>query len=83
MPISYRGITIDAGYRMDLLIEDTVVVELKAVARLMPIHSAQLLSYLRLSTRPVGLLLNFHVPAVKHGIIRLVNNGQKPSSADA
>jgi len=74
LPISYGGVTIDVGYRLDLLVEDEVVVELKAVTRLLPIHEAQLLSYLRLSRHAVGLLINFHVVYLKDGIRRFVNN---------
>lgn len=74
LPIVYRGMRIDTGYRLDLLVENSVAVELKAVARLLPVHEAQLLSYLRLGGHPVGILINFHVPRMKDGIRRLVNN---------
>ena len=60
------------GYRLDVMVEDAVVVELKTVERFKPVHQAQLLSYLRLSGKRVGLLINFHVPALKDGIKRLV-----------
>lgn len=73
LPIHYQGVNIELGYRIDLLVEDTVVVELKAVARLLPIHEAQLLSYLKLGRLPVGLLINFHVLHLKDGIKRLAN----------
>ena len=73
LPIIYRGHEIDAAYRIDLLIEDVFVVETKTVAKLLPIHEAQLLSYLRLSGRRVGLLLNFHAPRMRDGIKRMVN----------
>ena len=73
LPISYDGVHIDAGYRMDLLVENTVIVELKAVQQIEPIHTAQLLSYLKLANKPVGLLMNFHVVHPKEGIKRLVN----------
>jgi GxxExxY protein len=72
LPVVYRGIRLDAGYRLDLLVNGTVVVELKAVPRLLPIHEAQLLSYLRLSGHTVGLLINFHVPRLKDGIRRMI-----------
>ena len=68
-----RVAAIDLAYRIDLLVEETVVVEIKAVFRLVPLHQAQLLSYLRLSGRRVGLLLNFHVPRMRDGIRRIVN----------
>ena len=72
LPVVYDGIRIDAGYRIDLLIEDMVVVELKSVQEVLPIHEAQLLSYLKLSGRRVGLLINFNVLQLKHGIFRKV-----------
>ena len=72
-PIVYEGVTIDVGYRMDLFVEGVVVVELKAVERLAPIHEAQLLSYLRLSGSKLGLLLNFNVTRMADGIKRMVN----------
>ena len=73
MPVSYRGIQIDVGYRMDLLVDELVVVELKAVDRLLPIHKAQLLSYLKLADLRLGLLINFNVKVLKDGIRRLAN----------
>jgi GxxExxY protein len=74
LPVVYKGIRVECGYRIDLLVEGCVVVELKAVDRLERIHEAQLLSYLKLSECPVGLLINFNVALLKHGIKRLVNN---------
>jgi GxxExxY protein len=73
LPIVYDGLTIDIGYRLDLLVEDLVVVELKCVRAFSPIHEAQLVSYLKLSGKNVGLLINFHVPHLHNGIKRLVN----------
>jgi GxxExxY protein len=73
LPITYRGQRIDVAYRIDLLVEDAVIVELKAVAKLLPVHEAQLLSYLRLSNKRIGFLLNFHVPRMRDGIKRMVN----------
>ena len=72
VPVRYKGIELDCGYRVDLLVEDSVVLELKAVDRLMPIHEAQLLTYLRLSEKRVGLLMNFNVSALRHGVVRRV-----------
>ncbi len=72
MPLTYRGAKIDCGYRIDFLVEREVVIELKAVDRLEPIHEAQLLSYLRLSGCKVGLLINFNVMKLRDGIRRLV-----------
>jgi GxxExxY protein len=74
MPVIYDGLEIDIGYRVDLIVENEVLVELKAVEKQLPIHEAQLLSYLKLSKKRVGLLINFHVPHLKDGIKRLVNN---------
>lgn len=72
LPVRYDGLLIDAGYRIDLLVADIIVVELKTVVRLLPVHQAQLLSYLRLSGRSVGLLINFNVWRLKDGIKRMV-----------
>ena len=73
LPVTYGGHRIDAGYRLDLLVEGAVIVELKSVAKLLPIHEAQLLSYLKLSGYRVGLLMNFNVPLLRDGIRRLAN----------
>jgi GxxExxY protein len=73
LPVVYRDVRLDCGYRLDLLVENAVVVEIKAVDVLMPIHTAQLLSYLKLSNRPVGLLINFNVKMLRDGIRRMVN----------
>ncbi len=62
------------GYRIDVVVENLVIVELKAVERILPVHEAQLLSYLKLHNKKVGLLMNFHVPILKKGLKRLVNN---------
>lgn len=74
VPILYGGIVIDVGYRMDLLVEDQVVVELKAVSEITPVFKAQLLSHLKLSDKRVGLLINFHVELLKDGIVWMANN---------
>jgi len=73
LPVVYRGLKLDCGYRLDLLVEGQVVVELKAVDRLAPIHTAQVLSYLKLSGCRIGLLINFNVKLLKNGIRRLAN----------
>jgi len=73
LPLRYRGIQLDCGYRLDLLVEEAIIVEIKAIEKLEPIHQAQLLSYLKLSKCPVGLLINFNVRILKDGIRRLVN----------
>ncbi len=72
LPVIYDGVRLDAGYRLDLVVEDTVVVELKAIEALAPIHQAQIISYLKLSGKPIGLLINFHTLHLKDGIKRFV-----------
>ena len=74
LPVVYRGVKLECGYRMDLLIENEVIVEIKSVETLLPIHKAQLMSYLKLSDCKVGLLINFNVELLKDGIQRVVNN---------
>jgi len=74
LPVIYEDVRLDVGYRIDLLVDDCVIVELKAVDKILPIHEAQLLSYLKLSGFKVGLLINFNVMRLKQGIKRLVNN---------
>ncbi|MBL0168902.1 MAG: GxxExxY protein [Propionivibrio sp.] len=71
LPICYEGVTIESAYRIDLLVGDQLVVELKSVEQLLPIHSAQLLTYLRLSGNRLGLLINFNTPLIKDGIKRI------------
>jgi GxxExxY protein len=73
LPVKYKNVQLDCAYRLDLLIEDCVVIELKSVEAVMPIHKAQLLSYLKLSGFKVGLLINFNVNILKDGIIRIMN----------
>ena len=72
LPIEYQGIKLSAGYRMDIVVENLLVLELKSVEKLLPIHQAQLITYLRLSNIWLGLLINFNVPILKQGIKRLV-----------
>ena len=73
MPLSYKGIKLNCGYRLDLLVDGLVVVELKAVERTEPIFEAQLLTYLKLTDLWLGMLLNFNVPVMRRGIRRIVN----------
>jgi GxxExxY protein len=73
LPVMYDAITIELGYRIDLLVEASVVVELKTVTKLLPVHEAQLLSYLKLGKFQAGLLINFHAARLKDGIQRMVN----------
>ncbi len=72
LPVLYKEVKLDCGYRMDVVAEDRVVVELKTVERLAPVHDAQIITYLRLSGYPVGLLMNFNVPVLRNGIKRFV-----------
>ncbi|MDP0497218.1 MAG: GxxExxY protein [Verrucomicrobiota bacterium JB024] len=72
MPVAYKGLKLEKGYRIDLLVEDTVVVELKSVDALLPVHTAQLLTYMRFADKHVGLLINFRTKLLKDGIKRLV-----------
>jgi GxxExxY protein len=71
VPIDYRGARLDCGYRIDLLVENTIVIEVKAVERLLPVHDAQLLTYLKLARKRLGFLLNFNVSKIRDGIRRL------------
>jgi GxxExxY protein len=72
LPVTYEGLAIDLGYRVDLLVEDDVIVEVKAVETLLPLHEAQLLSYLKLGGKRVGLLINFNVTHLRQGIRRKI-----------
>lgn len=77
LPIEYKGANLDCGYRMDIVVENRIVLELKSVEMILPIHKAQLLTYLKLSGFRLGLLVNFNVDLMKNGIIRIVNNFDK------
>ena len=81
LPVRYKGVALDCGYRMDLLLEDLVIVEIKAVEALAPIHEAQLLTYLKLAQKPVDLLINFNVPVLKQGLKRIVNHFSDSSAS--
>jgi len=72
LPVHYKEVQLDCGYRLDLVIEDALIIELKAVMELHPIHEAQLLTYLKLDGKSLGLLINFNVPVLKQGIKRVV-----------
>lgn len=74
LPVRYGEVIVDVGYRIDMLVNDSVVIENKTVERILPIHTAQLLTYLKLSDHRLGFLLNWHVRLMKSGIKRLVNN---------
>ena len=79
LPVVYKDVKLECGYRLDLVVEDSVIVEIKAVEQLCPIHDAQLLSYLRIAHTQVGLLINFHNRVLKDGLKRIVN--EFPDSA--
>ena len=72
LPLEYKGVKLDCGYRLDFIIDEELIVELKAVQEILPVHKAQLLTYLKLNQKPVGLLINFNVPLLKDGIQRVV-----------
>jgi len=79
LPLKYRDVLLDCGYRLDLLVEDSVIVEVKAIEALLPLHQAQLMSYLRLTNCRLGLIINFNVTQLTRGIKRVVN--EFPDSA--
>jgi GxxExxY protein len=83
LPVMYKGVHLDCGYRLDFLVEQAVVVELKAVEMLLPIHEAQMLTYLKLGGWSVGLLINFNVPALRRGLKRIVHNFKETSAPSA
>jgi len=74
LPIKYKGLKFEDAYRADIIIENQLIVEIKAVETVLPVHKAQLLSYLKLSGLELGLLINFNVPLLKNGITRIINN---------
>ena len=80
LPVIYKGIKVNIGYRLDLLVDDAVIIELKAVREIAAIHRAQLLTYLKLSKKYIGLILNFNTPHLKDGIVRMVSNFPPASS---
>jgi GxxExxY protein len=80
LPVHYKDVNLDCGYRLDLVVEDKIIIELKAVEGLLPVHEAQLLTYLKLSGLTLGLLINFNVAMLKHGIKRIANNFQDSAS---
>ncbi len=73
LPVIYKGVKLDCGYRMDLIVANTVIVEIKAIERILPVHEAQILSYLKLANKSLGLLINFHVSVLKNGLKRIRN----------
>lgn len=83
VPVSYDGEMLDTGYRADLVVEDAVLVELKSIETILPVHKAQLLSYLRLSHKRIGLLINFNVAHLRDGITRIINSKTSAYSASS
>ena len=81
LPLVYKEIHLDQGYRLDLLVEQKVIVELKAIEQIMPTHEAQILSYLKFSGCQIGLLINFNVKLLKKGIRRFIMTSQEPKQA--
>ena len=73
LPLTYKGKILDCGYRLDIVVENAIIIELKSCERIEPIHKAQLLTYLKLSGLSLGLLLNFNVPIMRDGVVRIVN----------
>jgi len=78
VPVHYKGVTLDCGYRLDFVVNEELVIELKSVERILPIHKAQALTYLRLTGLPQALLINFNVPLLRHGITSVVLTPQTP-----
>lgn len=81
IPLVYKSITLDCGYRLDLLVEDTVVVEIKSIEKFLPVHKAQVISYLKLAKLPLGLLINFNVNLLKWGIERIAGESLNQPAA--
>lgn len=83
IPVIYESVRMETGFRADLVVEDKVIVEIKSVECLAPVHKKQLLTYLRLAGKRLGLLINFHVPLIKDGITRIVNGLEEDDRAKA
>ncbi len=80
LPVTYKGYNLDCGYRLDILVENALVIEIKSVEKLLPIHEAQILTYLKLGNWKIGLLINFNVPLLKYGIKRKVLGLEEPAT---
>ena len=74
LPLVFKGEKLDCGYRLDIVVDNAIILELKSCEKIEPIHKAQLLTYLKISGLPLGLVLNFKVPVMRDGIVRIVNN---------
>ena len=73
LPVQYRGLNLDCGYRLDILVKQSVIIEVKALAKVLPVHRAQVLTYLRLTGLRLGLLINFNFDVLRHGVYRIIN----------
>ena len=82
LPVVYKGVKLDCGYRLDVVVENSIILELKTVEMLLPVHEAQLLTYLKLSDLTLGLLINFNVPVLRNGLKRIVNNFDESETKD-
>lgn len=82
IPILYDGEILGDGFRADLIVENNLLVELKACEKLLPVHRAQTLSYLRLANKPLGFLINFNIPVIKNGIVRIINDRFEPKAVE-
>jgi GxxExxY protein len=74
LPVVYKGVKLDCGYQMDMVVEEKIILELKAVEQIMPVHEAQMITYLKLTGLTLGLLINFNVPRLAQGVRRFANN---------
>jgi GxxExxY protein len=83
LPASYKGIPLDSSFRLDLLVDNEVILEIKACQSIEPVHVAQLLTYLKCANKRLGLVINFNVPMLKEGIRRVINPGQQPPTTEA
>lgn len=83
LPVVYDGVTINIGYRLDLLVEDLVIVELKSVTQLTSLHKAQMLTYLKLAKKSLGLLINFNTPHLRNGIMRIIDSSSASFASSA
>jgi len=81
VPLNFKGVRAEVGYRADVVVEEKLLIELKAVDQLLPVHSAQVITYLRLKRFPLGLLINFNEVLIKHGIHRVLNVPRSPEEA--
>lgn len=79
VPLTYGSLTLECGYRLDILVEGVIVVEVKCVDTILPVHEAQLITYIKLAKKPYGLMFNFNVPHLKEGIVRKANTYGSPS----